>query len=155
MRLLAVTVVSATVLAFAFPQTPRVLAQWSDSGAANRPLQLDGGPSLGSDNRGQSFGGQSEGTEQSGASSSEKSQARVGKTGETAFRGRSQTHIGLSFQSRHRVVIHKRGPRFFAFNHPRHRFVIHRRGHRVVAFNEPRRHVMISRIQPRMAMREQ
>src|SRR5260370_38903084 len=85
--------------------------------SASRPLQLDGGSSLGSDNRGQSVGGQSEGTERSDAVSSDKSPTRNGKTGETAFRGRSQTHIGLSVQPRHRVAIPKTGHGLFVFNH--------------------------------------
>jgi hypothetical protein len=135
MRLLALTVATASVLAFAFPQTPRVLAQGSDSGAVGRPLQLDGGSSLGSDNRGQSFGGRSEGTEPSAGVRSEKSQTDIAKTGETTVRGRSRSRIGLS-------------------SRPRHRFVIHRRGRRFVEFNEPKRHVLISRMQPSMATRE-
>jgi len=154
MRLLALTVATAAVLAFAFSQTPRVLAQGSDRGAASQPLQLDGGPPLGSDNGGQSFGGRSEGAEHAAGVGSEISQTRVGKTGKTTIRGRSQTRIGLSSQPRHRLVIRKRGLRVVAFNEPWHRFVIHRHGRhvapwhrfvihrhgrRVVGFSEPRR----------------
>src|SRR5260370_39829849 len=80
-RLLALTVAAVAVVAFAFPQTPRVLAQGSDSGAVGRPLQLDGGPSLGSDNRGQSFGGR---TEQSAGVRSEKAQTSTRNTGQAA-----------------------------------------------------------------------
>src|SRR6267154_2104365 len=83
MRLLALTVTTATVLAFAVPQTSRVLAQGSDTGAVGRPLQLDGGPSLGSDNRGQSSGGGSERSEPSAGVRSENNQTHIGKTGET------------------------------------------------------------------------
>jgi len=129
MKLLALTVATATVLAFAFHQTPRVLAQGSDSGAVGRPLQLDGGPSLGSENRGQSFGGRSEATEQSAGVRSEKNQTSTGKTDETTIRSRSQTTIGLRSQHKHRVV---------RFNGPRHYFAIHRHGHRFFAFNGPR-----------------
>lgn len=140
MRLLALTFATtfatATVLAFAFAQTPRVLAQGSDTGVVSQPLQLDGGPSSGSDNRGQSLG-RSEGTERSAGVASEKNRTSIGKASETTIHGRSQTRIGSSSQLRHRVVIHRHGRRFVAFNEPRHRFVIHRRGRRFVAFNEP------------------
>src|SRR5260370_38995463 len=111
MRSLAVTAATALVLAFAFPQGP-VLAHGHDDGAVGRPLPLDGGPSLGSDSRGQSLGGRSERTEQSAGVTSEKGQARIGQTGETAIRGRSQTHIGL----RHRLALHKRSHHVFAFH---------------------------------------
>src|SRR5882672_5243087 len=121
MRLLALTIATASVLAFAFPQTPRVLAQGSDSGAVGRPLQLDGGPSLGSDNRGQSSGGR---TEQSAGVRSEEDQTSSGKTGETTIRERSRTSVGLSSERKHRVVIYKRGHHVVAFNGPRHRFAI-------------------------------
>jgi len=137
MRLLALTIATASVLAFAFPQTPRVLAQGSDSGAVGRPLQLDGGPSLGSDNRGQSSGGGSERTEPSVGVRSEKSQTQIGKTSETTVRGRSRSRIGWSSRPRHRFVFHRRGHHLVAFNGPRHRFVIHRHGRRYVAFTEP------------------
>jgi hypothetical protein len=173
MRLLALTIATASVLAFAFPQTPRVLAQGSDSGAVGRPLQLDGGPSLGSDNRGQSSGGGSERTEPSAGVRSEKSQTQIGKTSETTVRGRSRSRIGLSSRPRHRLVIYRRGHHVVAFNGPRHGFAIHRHGHhlvafsgprhrlvihrhgrRYVAFNDPSAHVMISRMQASMATRE-
>jgi hypothetical protein len=127
MRLPAVTAVTATVLALTFSQTPQVLAQDPDVGAASRPFPLDGGPSPGSDNQGQSLGRQSEGTERSGAVSSEKSETQVGETRETAPHGRKH------FRSRHHVVVHRRGRRLFAFSHRRHHAVIHRHGHRIVA----------------------
>src|SRR5712672_4199177 len=106
MRLLALTVATVTVVAFAFPQTPRVLAQGYDNGAVGRPLQLDGGPSLGSDSRGQSFGGRSESSEQPAGVTSEKSQTPIGKTGETTVRARSQTHLGLRYRLRHSLALH-------------------------------------------------
>ncbi len=142
MRLLALTVATATVVAFAFPQTPRVLAQGSDSGAVGRPLQLDGGPSLGSDNRGQSSSGR---TEQSAGVRSEEDQTSSGKTGETTIRERSRTSVGLSSERKHRVVIYKRGHHVVAFNGPRHRFAIHRHGHHLLAFSGPRHHFVIHR----------
>src|SRR5258707_15634878 len=103
MRLLALTVATASVLAFAFPAGP-VLAQGYDNGAVGRPLQLDGGSSLGSDSRGQSFDGRSKGTEQPAGVTSEKGQTRIGKTGETAVRARSQTHLGLKHRLSHRLA---------------------------------------------------
>ena len=138
MRLLALAVATASVLAFAFP-AGRVLAQGYDDGAVGRPLQLDGGSSLGSDSRGQSLGGRSERTEQPAGVTSEKSQIRIGKIDETTIRPRSQTHIGL----RHRLALHKRSHHLFAFHAQRHlafhaqrhRFVIHRHGRRFVAFS--------------------
>jgi hypothetical protein len=136
MRLLTITVATATALAIAFSQTPRVLAQSHDDGAVGRPLQLDGGPSPGSDSRG--IGARSEGTEQSAGVRSEKGQTGIEKTGETNIRGRSHTHIGLSSShAKHRFVFHRRGHHIFAFRLPRHRFVNHRHGRRFVAFNEP------------------
>ena len=131
MRLSAITVATATVLTFAFPQISWVLAQGYDSGAVGRPLQLDGGP--GSDNHVQ--GGRSEGTEQPAGVRSEKSQTRIGDTGETTIGGRSQTGIGSNSEPKHRVAIHRRGHRALAFNEPRHRFAMHRHGHPFVAFN--------------------
>jgi hypothetical protein len=119
----AVTVATAMVLAFAFLQTPPVLAQGGDIGAASRPFPLDGGPSPGSGNQGQSIGEQSKGAERSGDISSEKNQTRSGNAGETSFRG-------------HRMATHKRGRRVFVLDHPRHRILIHRRGHRFVLLNE-------------------
>jgi hypothetical protein len=136
MRLLALTVATASVLAFAFPEGP-VLAQGHDDGAVGRPLQLDGGPSLGSDSRGQSFGRRSEGTEQPAGVTSEKSQIRIGQTGETTARVRSQTHIGLRYRVRHSLALHRRSHHVFVFHVPRHGFVIHRHGRRFVAFSEP------------------
>jgi hypothetical protein len=117
-----------------FPPTPPVLAQGYDNGAVGRPLQLDGGPSLESDHRGQT-GARSEGTEPSAGTKSEKGQTGIEKTGETMIHGRSHTHIGLSSHARHHLVFHRRGPHFFAFRPPRHQFVIHRHGRRFVAFD--------------------
>ncbi len=119
----ALTVATATALAFTLAQTSPVLAQGADPGAASRPFPLDGGPSPGSDSHGQSIGEQSKGTERSG-DSTEKNQARSGNTGETSSHG-------------HRISTHKRGRRVLALNHPRHRILIHRRGHRFVLLNEP------------------
>jgi hypothetical protein len=136
MRLLALTVATAAVLAFALPQTPQVLAQSRDDGAVGRPFQLDGGPSLGSDDHGQ-IGSRSERTEPSAGSTSQKSQTGIESTGDTAIHGRSKTHIGGRSRPRHRFVIHKRSHHVFAFHVPRHRFVIRRHGRRFVAFNEP------------------
>jgi hypothetical protein len=124
MRILVVTFATATVLAFAFSQTPRVLAQGSDAGAVGRPFQLYTPP--GSGNRG--HGGPSEDTERSGAATSEKSETGIGNANETTIHGSSR--------ARHRFVLQKRGHHFLAFHYPRHPFVIHRRGHRFVAFNE-------------------
>jgi hypothetical protein len=155
MRLLALTVATASVLAFAFP-AGRVLAQGNDNDAVGRPLQLDGGSPLGTDSRGQSLGGRSERTEQPAGVTSEKSEMRIGKTDETTIRPRSQTHTGLRYPPRHRLALHKRSHhlfafhaprhhrfafhprhRLFAFHAPRHRFVTHRHGRRFVAFSEP------------------
>lgn len=52
MRLLALNVATAAVFAFAFPQAPQVLAQSYDDPSVGQPTQLDGGPAVGSDNRG-------------------------------------------------------------------------------------------------------
>jgi hypothetical protein len=134
MRLLALTVATASVLAFALP-AGRVLAQGHDDGAVGRPLQLDGGPSLGSDSRGQSSGGRSESAEQPAGVTSEKSQ--TGQTGEATARVRSQTHHGLKDRLRHSLAHHRRSHHVFAFHVPRHRFVIHRHGRRFVASSEP------------------
>jgi hypothetical protein len=133
MRLLALTVATTTMLTFAFPLTPQVLAQGADDGAVGRPLQLDGGPSVGSDNRGQ-IGSRPEATEPS--ASAKKSQIATEKTGETAIGGRSKTHVGWRLRARHRFAMHKRRYHVFAFHMPRHRFVIHRRARRFVAVND-------------------
>jgi hypothetical protein len=69
MRLLALNVATAPVLAFAFPQAPQVLAQTYEDGSMGRPLQLDGGPAAGSDNPGQT-GSRSEGGEPSAGTKS-------------------------------------------------------------------------------------
>ena len=124
MRLFAVTAVTATVLVFAFPQTSPVLAQASDVGAASRPFPLEGGPSAGPDNSGQSPDQQSERAERPGEVSSEKSQTSSPKAGEARIRGRS-------------AAIHRHSRHAFAFNHSRHHLLIHRHGHRVAALDEP------------------
>jgi hypothetical protein len=134
MRLSAVTAVTATLLAFSFPQTTQVLAQDSDIGAASRPFPLDGGPSPASGNQEQSSGQQSESSERSGTASSTKSQTGIGETRDTASRGHERT-IRSSFRPRHRMVSHRRSHRF-AFNHRRRHLVIHRRGHRIVESND-------------------
>jgi hypothetical protein len=133
MRLLALTVATTTMLTFAFPLTPQVLAQGTDDGAVGRPLQLDGGPSVGSDNHGR-VGSRSDAIEPS--ASSKKSQTAIEKTGKPPIGERSKTHIGWRLRPRHRFAIHKRRYHVFAFHVPRHRFVIHRRGRRFVAINE-------------------
>jgi hypothetical protein len=136
MRLVTITVATATVLAIALSQTPRALAQGHDDGAVGRPLQLDGGPSPGTDNRGS--GARSEGAEQAAGARSEKGQTGTEKTGETNPRARSRTHIGSKgSHARHGFVFHRRGHHIFAFRPPRHRFVIHRHSRRFVAFNAP------------------
>jgi hypothetical protein len=136
MRLLALTITTATVLTFAFSHTPQVLAQGRDDGAVGRPLQLDGGPSLGPNNRGP-ISGRSESTEPPADSRAEKTQTEIEKTSESKVRGRSHTHVRWSSQARHRFAFYRRGHHIFAFHMPRHRFVIHRHGRRFVAFNEP------------------
>jgi hypothetical protein len=133
MRLLALTVATTTMLTFALPLTPPVLAQGTDDGAVGRPLQLDGGPSAGSDNRGQ-VGSRSEGAEQSATAG--KSQAATETTGETAIGGRSKAHMGWRVRSRHRFAMHRHRYHVFAFHMPRHRFVIPRHGRRFVVVNE-------------------
>jgi hypothetical protein len=136
MRLLALTVATTTMLTFALPLTPQVLAQGTDDGAVGRPLQLDGGPSLGSNNRGQT-GSRSEAAEPSASSKKGQiDQIAVDKTGETAIGGRSKTHSGWKHRPPHRFTMHRRRYHVFAFHMPRHRFVIHRRGRRFVAVNE-------------------
>lgn len=138
MRLLALTLATGTMLTFAFPLTPQVLAQGADDGAVGRQLQLDGGPSLGSDNRGQTgsrqTGSRPEGTEPS--ASTKKSEAAAEKTGEAAIGGRSKAHIGWRVRPRHRFAMHRRHYHVFAFHMPRHRFLIPRHGRRFVAVNE-------------------
>lgn|SRR5579871_4548625 len=119
MKLLVLAVATVTVLASAFPQATPVLAQGGDIGAASRPYPLDGGPSAGSDDRGQSSE-KSEGAGRSGDVSSEKGPPSSGKTGETQLRG-------------HRVVTHRHSHHVIAISHSRH----HRRGRHVVALNEP------------------
>jgi hypothetical protein len=133
MRLLALTVATTTMLTFAFPPAPQVLAQGTDDGAVGRPLQLDGGPSLGSDNHGQS-GSRPEGTEPS--ASAKKSETAIEKTGETAVGGRSKTHLRWRLRPHHRFAMHKRRYHVFAFHMPRHRFLVPRHGRRFVAVNE-------------------
>ncbi len=134
MRLLALTVATATVLTFAFSQ--KVLAQGHDDGAVGPTLRLDGGPPLGTDNRGQTSS-RSERTEPPAGVSSEKGQNGIEKTSQGAIRGRSHSHVGWHSRAKHRFVIHRRGHHIFAFHAPRHRFfVIHRHGRRFVAFNE-------------------
>jgi hypothetical protein len=117
MRLPALTIAAATALTFAFTQAP-VLAQGHDDDAVGPPLRLDGGSPLGSDNRGQSFGGQSQGTERSGAVSSEKSQIQTGKTNETTTHRGSKTHVGLRSRARHYLALHRRSHHVFAFHMP-------------------------------------
>jgi len=132
MRLPALTIAAVTALTFAFPDVP-VLAQGHDDGALGPPVQLYGGSSSGSTNRGQ--GGRSESTERSTGAISEKTQTQAGQGGETTTRG---TRTGWKSRARHHFVMHMRGHHVFAFRMPRHHFVIHRYGRRFVAFNEPR-----------------
>jgi hypothetical protein len=127
MRLLTITVATAAVFTLAF--SPEVLAH--DDGAVGPTLRLDGGPSLGSDNRGQT-GTRSESTQPSTGTKSEKAQTGMEKTGETTIRSGSHTHIGLRSHAKHRFVFHRRGHHMMAFHMPRHRFVIHRHGRRFV-----------------------
>ena len=132
MRLLRLTF-TATVLTFAF--SLGVLAQGHDDGAVGPTLRLDGGPPLGSDNRGQT-NARSEETKPSANTKSEKAQTGIEKTGKTTIRTRSHTHIGLRSHAKHRFVFHRRGRHMMAFHMPGHRFVIHRHGRRFVALNE-------------------
>ena len=134
MRLSALTIAAATALTFAFPQTS-VIAQGHDDGVVGRTLRLDGRAPLGSDTNGQS-GGRSESTEPTASAKSEKAQTGIEKTGDTAIRTRSPTHIGLRSHAKHRFVFHRRGHHMMAFHMPRPRFVIHRHGRRFVALNE-------------------
>jgi hypothetical protein len=129
MRLLTITVATATVFTLALSQTPQVLAH--DDGAVGPILRLDGGPSLGSDNRGQT-GARSETTQPSPGTKSEKAQSGIEKTSEAASQGRSHTHIGWRSRAKHRFVFHRRGHHMMAFHMPRHRFVVHRHGRRFV-----------------------
>jgi hypothetical protein len=103
MRLLTITVATTVVLAIAFSQTPRVLAQGHDDGAVGRPLQLDGGPSLGSDNHGEASA-HSESNEPSASVRSEKSQTGVATTAETTIRGRALVSDGRSVEAQTRAV---------------------------------------------------
>jgi hypothetical protein len=135
MRLLALSVATATVLALALPQTPPVLAQSRDDGAVGPTLRLDGGPPLGTDNR--ETGARSERTEPSTGAGPEKGQTGIEKTDETIIRGRSHTHVGWNSRAKPRFVIHRRAHHIFAFHAPRRPFAIHRHGRRFVAFNEP------------------
>lgn len=136
MRLLALSVATATVLALAPPQTPPVLAQSHDDGAVGRTLRLDGGPPLEPENRPQ-IGSQNESAESSAAAASQKSQVSAEKTGEAATRGRPKTRIGWGARPRHRFAFHRRSHYVFAFHAARHRFGIHRHSRRFVAFNGP------------------
>jgi len=133
MRLLTITVATATVFTLACSQTPQVLAH--DDGAVGPVLRLNGGPPLGSDNRGQT-NARSEETKPSANTKSEKAQTGIEKTAETTIRRRSHTHIGLRSHAKHRFVYHRRGHHMMAFHMPGHRFVIHRHGRRFVALNE-------------------
>jgi hypothetical protein len=127
MRLLALTVATATVITFASSQS--VLAH--DDGAVGPTLRLDGGLSLGSDNRGQ-IGTRSETTQPSTGTKSEKAQSGIEKTSEATSRGRSHTHVGWRSRAKHRFVFHRRGHHMMAFHMPRYRFVVHRHGRRFV-----------------------
>src|SRR3979490_2910634 len=141
MRPLALTVATAAVVAFAFPQISRVQAQGADSkssASARQPSAgqargLDGASTRGSDGRGSSVVERSESPGRS-AGESERSQSSVGaraKSRETTIHGRSQTRIGVSSGSSEDIVLKRK------------------RVHGVVAFNdEPRRRVVIKRRQP-------
>jgi hypothetical protein len=128
MRLLTITVATATVFTLALSQTPQVLAH--DDGAVGPILRLDGGPSLGPDNRGQT-GARSETTQPSAGTKSEKAQS-IEKSSEATSQGLSHTHISLRSHAKHRFAFHGRGHHMMAFHMPRHRFVIHRHGRRFV-----------------------
>jgi hypothetical protein len=130
MKIPAMMVVAATVLAFAFPQAPPVLAQETEIGAASRPFPLHSGSSPESDNRGQTVSEHPDGNKRFGDVSSEKNQTRIGKTCETTFRG-------------HNVVIRSRSHRVVALNHSRHRLLIHRHGHRFGVLNEAQQRAMM------------
>src|SRR5882762_7939988 len=98
MRLLTITVATAALFTLAF--SPQVLAH--DDGAVGPTLRLDGGPSLGSDNRGQT-GTRSESTQPSTGTKSEKAQTGIEKTGETTIRSRFQTRARVRSHDTHRL----------------------------------------------------
>src|SRR3979490_1849546 len=138
MRPLALTVATAAVVAFAFPQISRVQAQGADSkssASARQPSAgqargLDGASTRGSDGRGSSVVERSESPGRS-AGESERSQSSVGaraKSRETTIHGRSQTRIGVSSGSSEDIVVKRKRYGVVAFNdEPRRRGVIKRR----------------------------
>lgn len=134
MRLLALSVATATVLAFALPQTRQVLAQGHDDGAVGPILRLDGGPPVETDSRGS--GTRSEDTGPSTGARSEKVETGAEKTDDSTIRGGSHTRVGSNSRARDRFVIRARRHHFFAFHAPRRPFAIHRRGRHFVAFDD-------------------
>ena len=114
MRLIALSVATAALVAFAIPQIPRVQAQGSNtqSGAnasqsttgqstTGQSRRSDGASTRGSNSRGASVGERSENAGRSAGVRSGKSQSSVGirtKSSETTVGGRSQTRIGVSRQ---------------------------------------------------------
>lgn len=119
MRLLALTVATAAMVAFAFSQTPRALAQGSET--------QSGASTSGAGAASQGVTGGSESSERPAGVTSEKGKTSV----------RTETTKG-----RH-TMIHKRGRGVIAFKEPGRRVVIHKRGRGVVAFKETGRGVVI------------
>jgi hypothetical protein len=144
MRLFALSVATAALVAFAIPQIPRVQAQGSNTQSGANASQSTGGQSRGSDGastRGSNSRGAAVGerSENSGPGvRSGRSQSSVGirtKSSETAVGGRSQTRIGVSSGGREDIEVRRK------------------RAHGVITFNdEPRRRVVIKRRQPDVAI---
>src|SRR5258706_16135367 len=109
MSLLKIRVAPAALFTLAF--SPQVLAH--DDGAVGPTLRLDGRPSLGSDNRGQT-GTRSESTQSSSGTNSEKAQTAIEKTGEPTLGRRTHTHIICSSHAEHPFLFHRRGHRMMA-----------------------------------------
>jgi len=167
MRLIALSVATAALVAFAIPQIPRVQAQGSNtqSGAnasqsttgqstTGQSRRSDGASTRGSNSRGASVGERSENAGRSAGVRSGKSQSHT-KSSETTVGGHSQTRIGVNSGSREDIVIkRKRAHGVVTFNdEPRRRVVIKRRHPDVITFNdEPRRRVVIKRRVPDVAI---
>jgi hypothetical protein len=146
MRLFALSVATAALVAFAIPQIPRVQAQGSNTQSGANASQSTGGQSRGSDgvstrgsnSRGASVGERSENSGRSAGVRSGRSQSSVGirtKSSETTVGGRSQTRIGVSSGIREDIVVKRK------------------RAHGVITFNdEPRRRVVIKKRRPEFAI---
>src|SRR5215831_1354852 len=161
MRLLALTAASVAVFAFTIPQIPQLLAQGPDmpSGASVNQDNTDqarssGGSSTKSNARWQSHSGS---YKRSGsAAGTDKSQAKMrisAKSRKATVRGRSSIRVGVSSESREKVMMrHKRAHGVARLNEEAGRDIVikHKRPHRVAALGyEPRRHIVIHRIHRR------